>query len=75
MALGTDLRPEKQLTCLSPGKKLRQTTYPHSIVRMHAVLLLFQIFNVPLLAEAITWSSAEIARQRTSCRWPGSSIE
>lgn len=64
----------KPLTCLSPGRKVEQIAYPHSMVRIQAVVLLFQILSVPLDAEAMSWSSDETQRARTSCLCPGSSM-
>ena len=37
----------RQLTCRSPGKNVLQIAYPHSIVRIHATVFKFHIFNEP----------------------------
>jgi hypothetical protein len=71
---GSCKRPSR-LTCLSPGKKTMLIADPHSMVRIQAVLLAFQILSVPLAALAMTLSSDETATHRTSFRCPGSSIE
>jgi hypothetical protein len=68
-------RCERQIrrTCRSPGRNVLHIAYPQSIVRIHAVVFIFQIFKEPFEAEAKSRSSELKLNVRTSVLCPGKS--